>query len=346
MDRRQFVKLAGMASIVATGGLAGCQDGGNGDGDGTEDGTPDNDDGTGGGTTARYNDWVYADANADREMFAVSLDWQSIPDMDDGQATPQENEALQNDVLATTPVSFLFVGALSVGFGLAQTGVDSVVQEEGDGPTEFVHVASGGIVLEGSYDEESLAQSVEEAGATEVEEYNGYTLYENDTSGAVIGLSSDTIITVQRSSDGVSDPLARTKGLADAGAGDKTPLSLNVAAFADLMTALPNRAIMGTSYSSEARPLNSTPDSGEGDRTGFSQTNLDGNINGIASSASLSEESMTSSLAIRYESESEVNDRAALEAAIGTEASDRSVTIDGSLVVIEGTYSTVPNPNA
>ncbi len=349
MDRREFVKLAGMASVAATGGLAGCQSGGDEPGDETEDGTPDGqpdgNDGPSGGSTARYNDWVYADANADREMFAVSLDWESIPNFDDSQSTPSGNDALQSDVLATTPMGFLVVGALTVGFGLAQTGVDSAVQDEGDGPTEFVHVASGGIVLEGSYDVDTLAQSVEGAGASEAEEYNGYTIYENDTTGTVVGLSGETVITVRSSSDGVSDPMARVKGLVDAGAGNKTPLSQNAAAFADLVSALPNRAIMGTSYSTEARALNSTTDSGDGSQTGFSQTDLDGNINGIASSASLSQDSLTSSVAIRYESESEVNERSALEGAIGTEASDRSVTIDGPLVVIEGTYDTVPEPN-
>lgn len=348
MDRRRFVKLAGMASIAVTGGLAGCQDGDDGTGpqDSTEDGTPAGDAGISVGATARYDDWVYADANTDQEMYAVSLDWNSIPNFDDGEATPSGNDALQSDILATTPMSFLFVGALSVGFGLAGTGVSSVVAEDGSGPTEFVHLVSGGIAVEGDYDKSSLSQSVEGTGASVAEEYNGYTLYENDTSGAVIAVSSETIVVVQTNSEDVSDPLARTKGIIDAGAGDKTPLSESAAAFSDLVNALPNRDVMGCSYNSAARPLNSSGDDGQDSQNELSETDLDGNVYGIANSASVSQTSLTSSLAIRYENEDEVNEKSAIEAAIGTEANDRTVTIDGALVVIEGTYDTVPDPNA
>lgn len=335
MDRRQFVKMAGMASVAATGGLAGCQGGD----DGTEDGTPSGS--TSGGVTARYNQWVYEGAMQGSEMFAVSLNWQSTSEIQGSGQTPSSDQSLQDDVLAVTPITWLFAGALAVGLGLSQLGLNAAAQE--GGPTEFVHIVSSGIVLEGSYDTDSLASSIEQAGGSESEEYNGYTIYENSgTNAGAIALSSETIIVVQSSSDGVSDPTARVKGIIDAESGSKTLLSESSDSFNDIVNALPNRSVMGGVYSEEAEALNSSSDGQQGTQTGFSETDLDGMVNAIASSANVSQDGMTSAVAIRYTSESEVNARADIEAAVGHMGTNQSVTIDGPLVVVEAEYDSVP----
>lgn len=337
MDRRTFVKVAGMASVAATAGMAGCQGGGD---DGSTDDSP-SDGSISGGATARYNQWLYADAVEGSESFAVSLDWETASNQQSSQSTASSDESLRDDALAITPISWLFVGALSVGFGLSQLGLNSAVEE--GGPTEYVHVASGGIIIEGSYDTESLATSIEQAGASQVEEYNGYTLYQQSgTQGTAIGLSSETVVVVQGSGENVSDPLARVKGIIDAGAGERTLLSEDSESFNDVANALPNRSVMGAAHRPEPEPLNSSSGE-EGGDTGLSQTDLDGEVDAIATSADVSQGSMTSAMAIRYTSEGEVNAKADIEAAIGSQASNQSVTIDGPLVVIEGEYDALPS---
>lgn len=338
MERRKFVKMAGMASVAATTGMAGCQ----GDGNGTEDGSPTGNGTLSGGGAARYNPWVLADAADGSEAFAISIDWQANTAMGDGEQTATEDPELQNDVLAVTPMSWLVFAAFAVGFGLSQLGLGDATKEEG--PTEYVHIASGGTIFEGSYDTDSYGDSVEQAGASEVEDYNGYTLYEmSGTQNAVIGLSSETLVVVQASSDGVSDPMARAKALIDADAGNAALLSDEAEPFDDIVNALPNRDVMGGVYSSEAEPLNKSTGDSEGGQTGFAQTDLDGEVNALATSADISQDGMTSAIALRYASESEVNAKADIEAAIGGMASNQSVTIDGTLVVIEGEYDAIPS---
>jgi len=342
VERREYIKLAGMASVAATAGLAGCSDdeGSGGDGDGTEDGTPENGNGdASAGALARYDQWVYADASEAAETTAISVDLTQVAEDESEEEGGDETQ----DPLATTPLGFLFIAGFAAGFGTFGTGLDGFAEEESG--TEQFHIASGGVIFEGNYDASSLTTDVEDAGGTEQESYGGYTLYYNDSgqNPNAVALSDDVVILVSDSDDDeVDDPLARVKDLVDTGNGDKTLLSEESDRFADLASALPDRGVMGVAFSEEAEALNEG-ESGD-DFAFFGDTDLSGRGNGLATSADFNDDrSLDSSLALRYENESEVDDREDIESAIGTDADEQSVSIDGPLVVVEGSYEEVPS---
>lgn len=342
MDRRRFVKLAGMASVAATTGLAGCN-GGGGD-DGTEDGGNGD---VSGGETARYSDWITEESVASGQLLAVSLDTAALQEVGQDQETTAEGSTeLQEDALAMTPVSYLFAGALTAGFGVNGLGLGDFLSE--GSPTEKVHVAGGGIIFEGAYDANEVGTSVENAGASEAGAYSGYTLYtkESQQGNTTVAVGSDTIIVVNESpGKGVTDTESRAKHLVDATNGDATSYSDAESAFGDLMDALPNRAIMGVTYSSDGGALESQNNSSGsfGDYTTLPDTDLEGNVLGYANSADVTSDSMTSSVALRYENEEEVDDKSTIESALGNKADDRSINIDGPLVVVEASYETTPS---
>lgn len=343
MERREFVKCAGMASVAASVGLAGCSDGGDGGGD--ED--------TGGSVTAgeraRYNQWVTEDTYNGEELFAISLNIAALPDEDsEGTETSDGDSEEPEDPLAGLPLTFLLFGGLAAGLGTYGLGLEGLSEE--DSGTEKIHIA-GGLVFEGDFDAGSLETSVEEAGATETEDYHGFTIY-TDAGGddeTAIAISEGAVIVVSKDmADSVTDTLPRAKVIADASFGEATPLSEERSVVEDLMTALPNRPVMGVAYSDEAKPLNEEDESDDGgtgsrdDSTTFADTDLSGRANGLAASADLTGDSLTSSVALRYESEGEVDDRSDIEDAIGNDANDRVVDTDGPLVVVEGSYDEVP----
>lgn len=338
MDRRQFVKLAGIASVATTGALAGCQGGGNG----TENG--DNGNGSVGGSSAGYNTWLTEDADSSGSVTAISLDADALSELQsDDQTTSENNEQVQQDALASTPISYLLAASLAVGFGTADLGLSNVSGENSSAETQ--HVLSGGFVFEGSFDTDEIGSSVQSAVGGEPTEYGGYTLYEQSESGSsrTVAISEDTIVASTTNSDSVTDPASRARAIIDTGNGDADSYSDTEPPFNQLSTALPSQMIMGTAYSPDGGALESSSEDSFGDFTTIGDTDLSGNALGVAASADFSSESLTPSVAIRYESESEVDDRSTIESALGSQASNRTVSIDGPLVVVSGEYSAQPS---
>jgi len=212
MERRQFVKLAGMTSVAATAGLAGCQDGGGGDGDETTEGG----DGGMSGQMAPYNSWLASDAVANpTELLCVTLDTQALEELSSSEtASETPGSEVQGDALFALPSGFLFIGAFAA-FGFSSVGLGSITQGD-DSPTNTLHIAGGGLIAEGDFDPDSLASSVETAGLSESEEYNGYTIYEGQPGAAAL---SDSAVVVANEGN---DLTGRVKSHIDANAGDAT----------------------------------------------------------------------------------------------------------------------------
>ncbi len=359
MDRRRFVKLAGTASVATAAGLAGCSDDGgtsenNSDDDtegtptpdGTPEGTPDDgqdeQDGQnsqGGdptpGERARYDSWILQDAYGSGPIdFAVSLDIAALSAV--GEA--EEDTDPPDDALAVTPLSFFGLGSnLATGvLGIPRSGSD----QDTDQPTEYLHVASNSVIMEGNYDADATATAIEDQGATESEQYGDFTFYtidgQNGTS--VIGITSDTVIVAGAS--GESSPTEQARLLADANNAEATTYSAGVGEFDELMTALPDRTIMGVSYDPEGNVLEGTG-GGQSELEFIEETELGPNVLGYATSATLESSGIaTSSVALRYESADDVDDRSTIESALGAEADVQTIAIDGPLVVVEGEFAT------
>jgi hypothetical protein len=82
---------------------------------------------------------------------------------------------------------------------------------------------------------------------------------------------------------------------------------------------------------------------GSFDLVSIADIELEGDATGVATSAQYTQDELTTGMAIQYASEDAVDSEADIRAALGEAADDRSVSIDGRLVVVEGTFT---NPNA
>lgn len=298
--------------------------------------------GTPSGDRATYDSWVAAGVSEPVNAFTLDLAvYRTLQNQDEETQTQTETSSnVGGDPLAGIPATYLFAAALGLGFGLAQTGLSSLVQE--DGSAQRAHFVDNGIVLEGSFDAETVGSSVSGAGGQEADSNAGYTFYRSGSGsdGTVIAVSGDAVVVV-RGGQTVADPMARTRRLVDANGGNTDRFRSGSDDYDSLVTALPNRGIMGVAYRSDGGLFEIGGAGAGGGTSGlasFSDLDLSGNAVGGATSASFSTDQLDSTVAILYESESEVDAKADIEAALGGEASSSSVTIDGRMVYVEGTF--------
>lgn len=343
MERRRFLQIAGGTGAAAMTGLAGCSSLSGGGGGGVPN-----------GERASYDSWVGTGGTQGDQVNAFTLDlevYRTLQNQDEETQTETETSAnTETDPLSGIPASYLFAAALGLGFGLSGTGLSATISA--DGSAQRAHFADNGIILEGSFDAEALGSSVTSSGGEEAESYEGYTLYRrgSGSDSTVIGLSGDAAVVVSASDD-VSDPMARTKTLIDVGTGSATRLSDESDDFDSLVTALPSQGLSGVTYRPDGGLFEGSGSGGQdgggssSGLSGFSDLDLSGNAVGGATSAAISMEQLEANLAIRYESESEVDAKADIEAALGGQASSSSVTIDGRMVYAEGTYEDMGNGN-
>lgn len=302
------------------------------------------------GERASYDSWVAADQSGAVNAFTLDLEvYRTLQEDEEETQTQTETATSANtetDPLSGIPATYLFAAALGLGFGLSRTGLSSLISA--DGSARRAHFVDSGIVLEGSLDAEQLGSSVTSSGAEEVESYEGYTLYRRGSGGdtTVVGLSGDAAI-VFSAGEEVTDPLARTRGLVDLAAGSATPLSDESDDFDALVTALPSQGLSAVTYSPDGGLFAGDGSGSDGQDGGgasssglssFSDLDLAGNAVGGATSAAISDEQLAADVAILYESEGEVDAKADIEAALGGQADSSSVTIDGRMVYVEGTY--------
>lgn len=332
MDRRRFLRVVGATGTVGSTLLAGCS------------GLPGIGSGAPSGERAGYDAWVGNGSVEDDSVSAFSLDLETFRDLrDSGEETTTETTTTTNsgasDPLIGIPATYYVGAAFLLGFGLSGTGLSSLVTEDGLG--EWVHAPGEGIVIEGSFAASDVAASVRDADGSQTSSHEGYDLYEVGES--VVALN-DGVALVVDGTDDVADPSEVARRLTDVGAGRAERYSDTSNDYDALATALPNEGIAGLQYDAAGGVLESAEDESEEDAgsfsglMGFSDIYLDGDAVGGTVSATFSTETTESTLAIRYASEADVDSRSDVEAAVGTEAASRSVTIDGQMVYIEGRY--------
>lgn len=326
-DRRTF--LAGLVAAGAAA-TAGCSEGRLG---------ADTD----GGEPARYSDFV-ASEGVEESVAVLSFDWAALGSLQDTETeetptpTPGEGGTAGDDALAAYPIGVLFGGLFAIGFTAGVAGLGRL--GEFDGPSDRIHfVGRSGLVFEGTYEPETVTEGLTEAGLSESGSYEGYELYEGDvTAGQTTVAVSESIVTLVTAGDGVTDPTATTERLLDSEAEQIERLRAADEAFDRLTRRLSSGAIESVQYAVEGDVRDAGTETESDGGTSPAEIGLEGEIRGLASSASLTETEFTSRMAFLFASEDEVPERADLEVELGAAASDREITIDGRLVSVSGTY--------
>jgi len=327
MDRRQFVTAAGTAGVLASTSLAGCIGGvldEAGVGDGNGGGSVSE------GGTASFNAWVGAGTTVQNGRVSVASVGGETLRTDWGPA--RENQRIQDDALAMSvaewgvPAGFAAGGATLVGLADPTTSGSR---------TDRFNLVRPTRVYEGEWDPARLRSAQE---LDRREEYGGYTLYEGEVldSEMTAAVSADAVLYVRDQLDAVSDTTARIKSHIDASREEAARYATDHDAFADLQTALPVRGYSGVEFHPDGGVLEG--ESGY-DFTTVQDADLNRDLLGYAGSTDTDGDDMTTSVALRYPSADEVDDRETIESELGAEADERAIEIDGSLVIVEGEYT-------
>ncbi len=325
MDRRQFMRVAGATSGLTATALAGCSDilsDVESSVTGSEESGSVSD-----GETAPYNKWVgQGMTQSDSKMYAASVAGETLRS-DDGEGS-QENERIQSDALATVLIQW----GVSIGFvsmGAESVGLTSP-NAEGAG-TDHFHLINGTRVVEGDFEPARIEAANEDA--ERVEEYHGYTLY---LDGALtVAASDEAVLWATDDSPLVTDSTARVKAHIDAASGESR-LAAEYSAFDDLQSALPSRGYAGTVFNADGDVLEGESNT---DYTQMEDTDLDSDVLGYAGSSAVDGNDLTASVAVRYADADAVDDRETIESALGEEADERTIEIDGPMVIVEGEYT-------
>jgi hypothetical protein len=303
-----------------------------------------------GGERAFYDDWASEDTYITDEFQAFSVRagaGQSTPSTPTPTPTPTpEGTDAPLDPILGYSTTYL-VAALFSGFALAGFNVGQVTSDGGG--AERIHVPGESLVFEGSFDSDALQSSVGDSEASESGTYEGYTTYEMGSGEdlAVLGVSGEALVHAS-AGEAVSDPRSVVESTIDAGTGNATPYGSDNPAYEELVTALPESTVMGTSFAKEGDVTRDTPtptpEAGGGGGSDFFEIrdfDLEGAVRGFATAWAFEQdqESTTPRMAIRYASESEVDDTSLIREQAAPRAADVSVTSSGALVVVAATYT-------
>lgn len=320
MDRRRFMRLAGAAGGLATTALAGCSS--SIPGTSTESGSVTE------GEQASYAEWLGEDTTQSNGLMNVSsLGGSALVDSEDENA--EENDRIRSDALATVLVEW----GVQVGFVMAEPemmGVPDPGAEESE--TDRFHWINGTRVLEGNYDPARIGSANEDV--QRIEDDGDYTLYIDD--GSTLAVSEDAVLWARDLSNLISDPTARVQAHIDATASEDTRYASEHDAFADLQDALPNRGYSGVVFDPDGGVLEGESNS---DYTQIEDTELESDVLGYTGSSTVDGDNLTASVAVRYADAEDVDDRETIESALGAEADERTIEIDGPMVIVEGEYT-------
>lgn len=175
-DRRTVLKASGIAAVIGSTGLAGCSGGLLGGGGG--------DSGSSGPESWQYDPSLLGDAP---NAFFGSMDYATIYENREFFPEDTRNSLEQTD--SSTPVDPEDIDYFS------GVGGGSVSMMDGSGS------GAGSFAVAGSFEQGTVTDEIESEGsATEVGEYEGYTLYEDSSVGQEMGPDASGSATV-----GVSD---------------------------------------------------------------------------------------------------------------------------------------------
>jgi hypothetical protein len=174
-DRRTVLKASGIAALVGSTGLAGCSGGLLGDNGGSGSSGPES--------------WQYAPSllGEASNAFFGSMDYATI--YENREFFPEDTRSSLEQTDSSTPVSPEDIDFLS-GVG---GGSVSMMDSSGSG--------AGSVAVVGSFDQAAVTDQIEsQDDASQVGEYEGYTLYESSSVGQQMGPNASGSATV-----GVSD---------------------------------------------------------------------------------------------------------------------------------------------
>lgn len=214
-DRRTILKLTGATAAASATGLAGCMD---------LLSSGDDDPG--------YDTWVADDEDG---FYVAAVDWEAFQEVDELESDrddEDEDEVETEDPMLETPMIGGALVAVSVGWGLAGTGLESLVDEEEeafDATVDEVIYVDDGFVLHGAFEVDELADALEDdeddvayEASGDAEGYDVYELAENDTEflspPGAIGVNEDAIVVADVDAD--DEPVAALEDLLAVGAGD------------------------------------------------------------------------------------------------------------------------------
>lgn len=337
-DRRTFLRAAAATGLAATAGCSESQLGGVG----------------GSSEPARYSDFVASEAVGSDGATALSFDWAQLGALQEGTdtetpdtETPTPDEGTPggslgaSDPLVAYPVGVLFAGLFGIGFASNLSGLGELT--EFDGPTETAHfIGNGGIVFEGEFETDDVADAVEGAGFESIDSEEEADLFEREGAGtsATVGITEAIVVLVYDSGDTDETPTEVVQRLLDTEAGEIERYRESEDDFDQLVSRFSAGTIESVQYTPEDDVREDAEDEEDQDpESSATEFDFDGEIRGIASSASLTDTELTSRVALLFADEEEVPDEATIEDAVSGDASDREVTIDGRLVVVSGTYS-------
>lgn len=314
------MQVAGAASGLATTALAGCSD-------------LVSDSISGGGSVSEgeqssYSEWLGQETiRPNGRMDVSSLGGAALTGENESNA--DENERVRDDALATVLVEW----GIQVGFVISGAELLGLPDpgEEGGGTDRF-HWINGTRVMEGDYDVARIESANEDA--ERIEEYGDYTLYIDDET--TLGVSEDAALWAREDSPFISDTTARVQAHIDATGSEESRYATEHEAFADLQNALPNREYTGVVFDPDGGVLEGESDS---EYTQIEDTDLDSDVLGYAGSSAVDGTDLTASVAVRYSDADAVDDRETLKSALGAEADEQTVKIDGPLAIVEGEYT-------
>lgn len=320
MDRRQFMRATGAVGGLATGAFAGCS--------GIVSNTPTGEESVTSGEQASFGEWLGRETTQPSGLMNVSSLGGAALEADSGE-DQEENDRVQDDALATVLVEW----GLQVGFVLSEAqmmGLPNPGTE--DAGTDRFHWINGTRVMEGEYDLARIEAANEDA--QRVEGDGEYTLYIDE--GTTLAASEQAVLWAREMSPYISDTTARVRAHIDATADEESRYATEHEAFADLQNALPNREYSGVVFNPDGGVLDGESNT---EYTQIEDTELESDVLGYTGSSAVDGNDLTSSVAVRYSDAGAVDDRETIESALGSEADERTIEIDGPLVIVEGEYT-------
>ncbi|SIR54887.1 hypothetical protein [Natronorubrum daqingense] len=349
VDRRTMLKAAGTAAVLSTTGLAGCL-GGNGD---------DDDSGSESDALPAYESWIVMDD--ERATFAY-IDWAGLEeledDADDDEADPTDpeeddasDEYEDEDPMIAVPMAGMLAVAMGASFGTAGTGLDTVIDMEGDAlaaddaetTLEELLLVNDAYVFTGDVDVEEVETALLEehddplmdaATFEQTDEHGEFTVYESEpeddaestaTSDAV-AVSAEAIVLAPggETDDGIDSLTPVLEGVE--GDGERaTDAEADIEWL--LETAGEGQIVFG-GYGEDEDDETTAPDEEELEEPNAAGDEEFDGATGIVASLSLEEdESADGNLAATFDSIDDETE-SELEADVGSSADDVTLEID------------------
>lgn len=270
----------------------------------------------------------------DASYFYGAIDGETLTTLLEDEGAAEGNEP--TDPLIGNPV---IMAVLFGRFG-SQASLSAYENNDETPADEGVLVDANGVyAISGQYDRSGLVADLESAGYTAEAETDAYSVYSDDESGEVVGVT-DTVfaLTTPNPNDDSFDPVAAVERVLETAVGDRKPKHEADGDFEWLLRASSTDGMALCRYTEAEAfdPATLGSDQVDASSLEFAFGAVEG-ANGIHQQLSLAGESATASAVVTYADEGSVDlDR--LESALGTDADSVDIGQDGPAVAIDAEY--------